>query len=106
MAEPAAGAALCAGVLRRQTQGKIERWHQTLKNRILLENYYLSGDLEAKIDAFIDHYNHRRRYHESLSNLTPADVYFGRAQTILLERERIKRVTIQNRRLQHQLNGA
>jgi putative transposase len=88
-----------------QTQGKIERWHQTLKNRILLENYYLPGDLEAKIDAFVDHYNHRR-YHESLSNLIPADVYFGRAQTILLERERIKRDTIRNRRLQHQKNAA
>ena len=56
---------------------KIERWHQTLKNRILLENYYLPGDLEAQIDAFVAHYNHRR-YHESLRNLTPADVYFGR----------------------------
>jgi transposase InsO family protein len=33
-----------------QTQGKIERWHQTLKNRILLENYYLPGDLEARIE--------------------------------------------------------
>jgi putative transposase len=83
---------------------KIERWHQTLKNRILLENYYLPGDLEAKIDAFVDHYNHRR-YHESLGNLTP-DVYFGHAQTILLKRERIKRATLQNRRLQHQLNVA
>ena len=49
-----------------QTQGKIERWHQTLKNRILLENYYfLPGDLEAQIEAFVEHYNHRR-YHESL----------------------------------------
>ena len=56
-----------------QTQGKIERWHQTLKNRILLENYYLPGDLEAQIDAFVGHYNHQR-YHESLKNLTPADV--------------------------------
>ena len=76
-----------------------------LKNRILRENYYLPGDLEARIDTFGDHYNHRR-YHESLDNLTPADVYFGRGQTILLQRERIKRVTIQNRRLQHQLNAA
>ena len=58
------------------TQGKIERWHQTLKNRILLENYYLPGDLEAQIDAFVAYYNHRR-YHESIDNLTPADVYFG-----------------------------
>jgi len=84
-----------------QTQGKIERWHQTLKNRILLENYYLPGDLEAQIERFIDHYNNRR-YHESLENLTPADVYFGRGQAILLERARIKRKTIAQRRLLHQ----
>jgi RNA-directed DNA polymerase len=87
------------------TQGKIERWHQTLKNRILLENYYLPGDLEAQIDAFVAYYNHQR-YHESLDNLTPADVYFGRGQTILLERERIKRKTIQNRRLLHHKQAA
>ena len=88
-----------------QTQGKIERWHQTLKNRILLENYYLPGDLEAQIARFVEHDNYRR-YHESLQNLTPADVYFGRGQTILLERERIKRDTIELRRLQHQLKAA
>ena len=72
-----------------QTQGKIERWYRTLKNRILLENYYLPGDLEAHIDRFVEHYNHQR-YHESLKNLTPADVYFGPGQTILRMRERIK----------------
>jgi putative transposase len=88
-----------------QTQGKIERWHQTLKNRILLEHYYLPSDLERQVAAFVQHYNHAR-YHESLDNLTPADVYFGRARTILLERERIKRQTIANRRLQHQLRAA
>jgi putative transposase len=88
-----------------QTQGKIERWHQTLKNRILLNNYYLPGDLERQIGAFVEHYNHVR-YHESLDNLTPADVYFGRAETILAERQRIKRATIANRRLQHQLQAA
>ena len=88
-----------------QTQGKIERWHQTLKNRILLENYYLPGDLETQIDAFVEHYNHQR-YHESLGNLTPADVYFGRGQTILLKRERIKRKTIEHRRLQHRKDAA
>ena len=83
-----------------QTQGKIERWHQTLKNRILLENYFLPGDLEAQIEAFIEHYNHHR-YHESLSNVTPADAYFGRDKAILAERARIKRITIEHRRLQH-----
>ena len=60
----------------------------SLKNRILLENYYLPGDLEAQIEAFVADYNHRR-YHESIGNLTPADVYFGRGQTILIEREGI-----------------
>jgi RNA-directed DNA polymerase len=85
-----------------QTQGKIERWHQTLKSRFLLDNYYLPGDLERQIGAFVEHYNHAS-YHESIDNLSPADVYFGRAETILAERQRIKRDTIANRRLQHRL---
>jgi len=83
-----------------QTQGKIERWHQTLKNRILLENYYLPGDLEAQIEAFIEHYNNQR-YHESLGNVTPADAYFGRDKQILAQRADIKKQTIEQRRLQH-----
>ncbi|MDH3669278.1 MAG: IS3 family transposase [Paracoccaceae bacterium] len=88
-----------------QTQGKIERWHQTLKNRILLENYFLPGDLEKQIEAFVNHYNHQR-YHESLKNLTPADVYFGRGQSILAKRERIKKRTIAKRRLHYQRHAA
>ncbi len=88
-----------------QTQGKIKRWHQTLKNRILLENYFLPGDLERQIEAFVDHYNHRR-YHESLDNVTPADAYFGRADAIIKQRERIKRKTIEHRRLQHRMLAA
>jgi putative transposase len=88
-----------------QTQGKIERWHQTLKNRILLNNYYLPRELEEQISVFVENYNNKR-LHESLNNLTPADVYFGRGQGILEERERIKKNTIQNRRLQHQLKAA
>jgi len=88
-----------------QTQGKIERWHQTLKNRILMENYYLSGDLENQIGQFVDHYNNHR-YHESLKNVTPADAYFGRDTAIIERRERIKKRTIQNRRLHHQRRAA
>ncbi len=88
-----------------QTQGKIERWHQTLKNRILLENYYLPGALEQAIGAFIDHYNHHR-YHESLGNLTPADVYFGRAESIIRRRKEIKRKTVEKRRLLHRQAAA
>jgi len=82
------------------TQGKIERWHLSLKSRILLENYYLPGDLERAVADFVDHYNHRR-YHESLDNITPADVYFGRGARILERRRKIKRQTIEHRRRQH-----
>ncbi len=73
-----------------QTQSKNERWSQTLKNRILLENYFLPGDLKARIEVDIDHYIHQRS-HESLTNVTPSDVYLGRAKAILKQRERIKR---------------
>jgi len=80
------------------TQGKIECWHQTLKNRILLENYYLPGDLETQIEAFVADYSHLR-YHDSIGNLAPEGVYFERGQAILSARGRIKRQTIATRRL-------
>jgi hypothetical protein len=58
-----------------------------------------------KFEAFVDHYNHHR-HHESLSNVTPAGVYTGRGQTILLEREKTKRRTMKLRRLQHAKSAA
>ena len=61
---------------------------------------FSTGRLERQIKGFVDHYNHHR-YHESLKNVTPADVYFGRAQSILKRRERIKKKTIEYRRLQY-----
>jgi putative transposase len=82
------------------TQGKIGRWHLSLKSRILLENYYLPGDLERAVSDFVEHYNHHR-YHESLDNLTPADVYFRRGQRIIDMRNEIKRRTIEQRRKLH-----
>lgn len=83
-----------------QTQGKIERWHQTMKNQVLLENYHLSGELERQIQAFVKYHNNQR-YHESPNNVTPADVYFGRDKAIIREREKIRKLTIRQRRLQH-----
>ena len=88
-----------------QTQGKIERCHQTLKNRILLNNDYLPRQLEEQISTFVENYSDKR-LHESLNNLTPADVYFGKGEAILEERKRIKKRTIKNRRFQHQLKAA
>ncbi len=87
------------------TQGKIERYHRSMKNQILLENYYLPGQLEQRLAEFVDYYN-LRRYHENLNNLTPADVYFGRGQTILTRRENIKLKTIELRRRLHHASAA
>jgi transposase InsO family protein len=88
------------------TQGKIERWHRSMKNQVLLENYYLPGDLKARIGEFVDYYN-TERYHESLNNLTPEDVYTGRGQTVLNRRRRIKLKTLaERRRLYYQHKAA
>jgi putative transposase len=88
-----------------QTQGKIERWHRSMKNQILLENYYLPGELEIALQRFVSYYNHER-YHESLNNLTPADVFYGRGPTILEQRDLIKRTTLATRRKMHYANQA
>jgi len=80
-----------------QTQGKIERYHRTMKNVVKLDNYFFPEELKARLEAFVDYYNNRR-YHESLDNVTPADVYFGRKEEILSRRADTKRRTINERR--------
>jgi len=68
------------------TQGKIERWHRSMKNIVKLQNYYSPWELEREIASFVEYYNHQR-YHESLNNLTPTDVYHGREKDVLSKRE-------------------
>lgn len=80
-----------------QTQGKIERYHRSMKNVVKLENYFFPDDLRANIEAFVNYYNNHR-YHESLKNVTPADVYFGRDKEVLNRRKEIKFETINERR--------
>jgi putative transposase len=80
-----------------QTQGKIERYHRTMKNVVKLENYYFPWELEAALRDFVAYYNNER-YHESLDNVTPADAYFSRRYKILSERGRIKRRTMEKRK--------
>lgn len=86
-----------------QTQGKIERYHRSMKNVVKLENYYLPEHLIERLKKFIDYYNNRR-YHESLNNLTPADVFYGRDSKKLEERRNIKKKTMRKRRLYYQKN--
>jgi transposase InsO family protein len=83
-----------------QTQGKIERWNRSMKNQILLNNYYFPSELQEHLQRFVNYYNHER-YHESLDNLTLADVYYGRGHEILEQREKIKIATLAMRRKMH-----
>jgi len=80
-----------------QTQGKIERYHGSMKNVVKLKHYYLPWELEEAIRSFNEYYNHER-VHESLDNLTPADVYEGRGRDILTARQRVKEQTLKQRR--------
>lgn len=79
------------------TQGKIERYHRSMKNVVRLENYYFPGELEKAIAEWVEQYNNER-YHESLENVTPADVFFGRWRQVLTERDIIKKRTLQMRK--------
>jgi len=82
------------------TQGKIERYHRSMKNVVKLQNHYFPWELEQEISMFVDYFNNHR-YHESLNNVTPADVYFGRRHEILTKRDRIKQKTFALRRKQN-----
>jgi len=82
------------------TQGKIERFHRSMKNVINLNHYYLPWDLEKEIDKFVNYYNHER-YHEGIQNLTPADVYAGKDKEIINKRYSTKKKTMQIRRRQY-----
>jgi transposase InsO family protein len=79
------------------TQGKIERYHRSMKNVVKLQNYYSPSELEQSIAEFVEYYNNQR-YHESINNLTPADVYSGKTEEVLTKREQIKQTTLARRR--------
>ena len=85
-----------------QTQGKIERYHRSMKNVVKLENYYYPWELEKAITAWVAHYSHER-HHESLNNVTPADVYEGRRNKILDQRALVKMRTLNKRKVHNLL---
>jgi transposase InsO family protein len=83
-----------------QTQGKIERYHRSMKSIVKLTTFFFPWELEQAIADFVAYYN-TERYHESLDNVTPADVYFGRQQEVLTQRAIIKQQTLTERRRHH-----
>lgn len=84
-----------------QTQGKIERYHRSMKNVVKLDNYFSPGQLEDKLMEFVNYYNNQR-YHESIQNLTPAEVYFGTGEKKLKQRKLSKTKTLNARKKQYQ----
>jgi hypothetical protein len=87
------------------TQGKIERYHRSMKNVVRLENYYSPWELERAIARFVEYYNHER-LHEAIGNVTPDDMYRGRQRAIVSRREKIKRLTLERRKKQNLRNAA
>ena len=79
------------------TQGKIERYHRSMKNVVKLDTYFFPWELEQAISGFVTFYNNDR-YHESLDNMTPADVFYGRVQEVKNKREETKQKTLEQRR--------
>ena len=80
-----------------QTNGKLERYHQSIKQDVNQVPYEVPGDLEVATLGFVDYYNHRR-YHKALSNVTPDDVLRGRREGILIRRREVKAQTLQWRK--------
>ena len=85
-----------------QTQGKIERYHRSIKNVVKLDHYYCPEELNIALETFVHYYNYHR-FHESLNNVTPADVYYGKREQILKRREKIKQQSWLQRRRLYQL---
>jgi transposase InsO family protein len=80
-----------------QTNGKIERYHRSIKGELSLFPYEMPSQLERAITDFVDYYNYRR-YHKALGNVTPADVLYGRREEILKRRKEVQIQTINRRR--------
>jgi len=80
-----------------QTNGKVERYQQSLKREVNQLPYELPSQMERAIADFVDYYNYRR-YHKALGDVTPADVLYGRREQILQRRKEVRIQTINHRR--------
>ncbi|RUA29725.1 MAG: IS3 family transposase, partial [Chloroflexi bacterium] len=85
-----------------QTNGKLERYHQSIKQEVNQVPYEVPSELEVAIAGFVDHYDNRR-YHKALGNVTPDDVLHGRREEILIKRKEVKAQTLAQRKRYNEL---
>jgi len=80
-----------------QTNGKLERYHRTIKGEIYLLPYEMPGELKEAVKAFIEYYNYQH-YHEGLGDVTPYDAYTGRHLEVIQRRKEAKNRTLSARK--------
>ena len=80
-----------------QTNGKLERYRQTIEGDVNQVPYEAPSDLQEAIAALVSYYNHRR-YRMGLGNVTPADVLNGRREQLLQRRKEVQTQTFERRR--------
>ena len=85
-----------------QTNGKLERYHQSIKQEVNQVPYEAPSGLAVAITGFVDYYDNRR-YHKALGNVTPDDVLHGRREEILITRKEVKAQTLAQRKRYNRL---
>lgn len=80
-----------------QTQGKIERFQRSIKERVCLLVYCSPEELKRAVDEAVTSY--AATPHTALNNVSPWDVYAGKREEILRKRAEKKRLTLARRKL-------
>jgi putative transposase len=85
-----------------QSNGKLERWHKSLKSECIRPGTPLSQqDAERLIHQYVDHYN-QVRLHSAIGYVTPMDMLVGRQKQIQAARDRKLEEARQKRQLRRQ----
>lgn len=85
-----------------QTQGKIERFHRSIKEKVCLLVYCSPDELKRAVDEAIVRYS--QTPHTALANVSPRDVYLGKREEILAKRAEKKRLTLARRKAYNMVN--
>ena len=80
-----------------QTNGKLDRYHQSIKYEVDQVPYEVPSELKVSIAGFVDYYNNRR-YHKTPGNVTPDDVLHEKREGVMIKRREVKAQTLASRK--------